>query len=266
MGNKIIALFCCLILALSAFASDSIESARKAYDDGDYKKAVEIYNQIIKNEGSSAAIYYNLGNAALKNNDFATAVTAYKRASRLKPSDSEISGNLEYALSKVGDTNRMLLKGRQMSVTPDSPSFFSSLYLAFAAKVSSYLWAWLALFLFVVAVICMALYLFLTEVTIRKIGFFGAGISLLLSVVFVIFAFAAARYAGSEDECVAREYRFDLLSAPDSDSRKVASTLSAGTVFDIIERKKDADGNLWLKVRLNRDFIGWIPEKSVDII
>ena len=57
-------------MAGTAFAADDLKAvedeAAKMYKEGDYAKAVELYEQILSGDRESAAVYYNLGNAYYK--------------------------------------------------------------------------------------------------------------------------------------------------------------------------------------------------------
>lgn len=255
----LILLYCALPLAAG-------RSALQEYNDSNYREAAAMLKNDISEHGFSPEAYYNLGNASVLSADYSTAVISYIRALRLDPSFSEARQNLEYTLSKVSDTNNMLLKGKQLSVQPEENSFFRSLYLLFAERVSSNCWAWLAFAMFLFAMLSAAAYLFLTDVRIRKAGFFTSVVSLLFTVVFVAFSVSAKNYVESSNLAVAVQYRVNLKANPASDAKDVASTLSAGTLFQVIQSKKDEQGATWYKVRLNRDFIGWIPASDIEII
>ena len=256
---QLIFLFCALPLVAGV-------NAFKEYNDSNYRQAAVMLKEDIRKNGFSPEAYYNLGNASVLSADYSTAVISYIRALRLDPSFSEARQNLEYTLSKVADTNAMLLKGKQLSVQPEENSFFRSLYLLFAERVSSNCCAWLAFAMFLLAMLSAAAYLFLTDVRIRKIGFFTSAVALVFTVIFVVFSASAKNYAESRNLAVATGYRIILKTEPASGAKDVATALSAGTLFQVIQSKKDEHGATWHKVRLNRDFIGWIPASDIEII
>lgn len=86
--------------------------ADSAYIRNDFAASVEIYENILRNEGESSDIYYNLGNSYYKMNNIAKAVLNYERALLLNPGNSDIRFNLELARSKTVD-----------KVTPPSEMF-----------------------------------------------------------------------------------------------------------------------------------------------
>jgi tetratricopeptide (TPR) repeat protein len=80
-----------------------LAKADSAYIDADYMSAIEIYSNIIENEGVSATLYMNLGNAYLKVDEIAKAILCYERAYILNPSDKDVQFNLELARTKTVD-------------------------------------------------------------------------------------------------------------------------------------------------------------------
>lgn len=63
-----------------AYAQDTaLKEAEVAYTKEDYAKAIELYEGILKSNGESAAVYYNLGNAYYKAGKIAPAILNYER-------------------------------------------------------------------------------------------------------------------------------------------------------------------------------------------
>jgi len=70
------------------------ESGNAAYSIGEYDKAIEIYRDIIADEGSGAGLLYNLANSYAKKGQVGLAILNYERALKLSPSDPNTLGNL----------------------------------------------------------------------------------------------------------------------------------------------------------------------------
>ena len=73
------------------------------YKAGDYPSAIAAFSEIVKTGVRNGKLYYNLGNAYLKNRDTGHAVLWYLRARKLMPDDPDLKFNLNYALSLVKD-------------------------------------------------------------------------------------------------------------------------------------------------------------------
>jgi len=74
-----------------------------AYEKQDYGKAVGAFLSIAENGVRNGELYYNLGNAYLKNGDLGRALLWYERAVRLIPGDPDVTFNRDYALSLTKD-------------------------------------------------------------------------------------------------------------------------------------------------------------------
>lgn len=91
-------------LAWTAYAQDAvIKEAETAYTKEDYGKAIELYEGLLKSNGDSPEIYYNLGNAYYKAGKTASAILNYERALVLDPGDSDVRFNLQMARQKTVD-------------------------------------------------------------------------------------------------------------------------------------------------------------------
>ena len=71
-------IFIYLLLAVTgitvSYGQETLTQANEAYAQEDYIKAIELYEQTLKEQGVSSDLYYNLGNAYYKHNEFAKAI------------------------------------------------------------------------------------------------------------------------------------------------------------------------------------------------
>ena len=67
------------------YSQTTMTHANEAYGQEDYIKAIELYEQTLREQGVSSDLYYNLGNAYYKHNEFAKAILNYERALLLNP-------------------------------------------------------------------------------------------------------------------------------------------------------------------------------------
>lgn len=269
MKSKIIAIvFAICLFSQGAGAQGILAEADSAYAAGKYESAVELYQRVAEEEGTSAALLYNLGNACFQTGDYGNAMLSWLRARRLAPGDETIQANINYLQSRVEDANKAEQKGKRYKVVPDEPSFFQSVKGALADDISSDTWAVWAAVAFIVFVAAVALYIFSRTVILRKTGFFGGMVSLLFSLVFVIFAFMSANAADSHDTGVVTAFKVTLLTEPgkDADANK-GGVLTKGTVVQILSEEVDAEGKTtWYKVRMNTDYIGWVAASDMAVV
>lgn len=122
--------------------------ADSAYIRNDFAASVEMYENILKNEGESSDIYYNLGNSYYKMNNIAKAVLNYERALLLNPGNSDIRFNLELARSKTVD-----------KVIPSSKMFFVTWTQSLINTMSEKAWAHTGIIMFILMILALSLFI-----------------------------------------------------------------------------------------------------------
>ncbi len=244
-----------------------IDSAATAYNNKEYAKAIDFYQQCEQKYGSSAALYANIGNSYAKLGDYGHAFIFYERSLRLNPGDKEVRNNREFILRKITDANKANLAGKKISVEPDEPGFFTKIGLYLTHSHTSDTWATWGLVMFLILCGCIAIYYFRKEELVRKIGFFGGISALFLCIVFNILAVRAAKIFELDNEGVIIEFKSSLKAEPFSSAKTVGVPLVKGTKLEILETQNSKDGKPeWYKVRLNSDLAGWIEASEFEII
>ena len=274
MKNRIIIAIVALIFGVfmpiasqAGNAEAELQAAAKEYDAGNNAAAIELYNKWIKEYGENVAVMYNLGNAYTRQKEYGPARLWYERAHKLDPSNEEVENNLSFVTTKVDIQNRSDLKGKPLSVTPDDPWFFQSIYGMVAKNVKSDSWALMAGIAFVLFIFLLAVYIFTKQVMVRKLGFFGGIIMLGLSALFLVFSFCAAHELGKHDAGVITASKVELLAEPSDNAKTVTTPLNAGTKVDILKIEGGTfESPEWYQVRLNSDFTGWVKADKVAAI
>ncbi len=72
-----------------------------SYKVQDYKKAIDLYEGIVKTGWGNGALFYNLGNSYFKDGQLGKAILNYERAKRLIPRDSDLNASTKYAISRM---------------------------------------------------------------------------------------------------------------------------------------------------------------------
>lgn len=269
MRKSFIIIFLLHFFVINIFGINEISRADSAYMEGDYKRAIEIYSGVVQEQGVSASLLYNLGNAYLKDGDWGNAMLCYQRAKKLAPSNSQINSNLKYLKEKIEDANKAEQKGKRKKVEEDTPNFFQTIHSAIAEEQSSDMWAGWAAAFFILCMGCVALYLFIDNVFLRKVGFFGGIILLGLTMIFLVCGYSAAAESQKHEYGIIISYKVNLQTEPKeiADNASSEGTLTRGTKIRIVSEETDAEGVvIWYKVRLNSDYIGWVPANDLEII
>lgn len=266
---KHIVLHIAALLLLFIGAAPTLKAApadyEQAYKKGDYIQAVELLQRTLAEQGSSSALFYDLGNAYSKAGNPGAAVLNYEKALRLDPGNAAARSNLHYTENMVQLANESEVGDRNLDPAPAPLSFTDSIR-AGISTFSSNAWAVTSVMLFFLFIGCAVLYLFFSGVALRKVGFFGGGICLVLSLAAYCFSTLSRSDILAEQTAVLMQSQATLLSSPQADAKPVAMPLSSGTKFKVTGTQKADDGTVWTRLYLNSDYTGWLPASYVEIV
>ncbi len=82
-------------LAAELDANQDFLEANRAYEAGEWHKAIRMYENVVTHFGLSPSLCYNLANSYVRNGQIGKAVLEYERALYLAPGDGDIRTNLE---------------------------------------------------------------------------------------------------------------------------------------------------------------------------
>lgn len=258
-------------IAFLAFSDRNVKqdliSAEEYYKNSQYEKSAEIYEKIIKENGSSASILFNLGNTYYRLGDNGKAMLYYKKAQRLDSHNKSINNNIKFLSDKILDSNIAEAKNDKGLVMPDNKPFFAWLSDYLFISISSNIWAIISAIAFIIFILGLSAYIFSSKIILRKSGFFSAIAFFIISVITISFSFVSKSKSETSQEGVVMAFKINLRKAPDSKSKEISTPLCRGTVLDVLKVKngENADSN-WYYVRLNDRFEGWVDEKNFEII
>ncbi len=230
--------------ALTKAAADAL------YEQERYDEAAQMYEAIIATQGTSADLYYNLGNCYYKQKDVARAILNYERALLLNQGDSDIRTNLALARGMTVD-----------KVTPPSELFFVSWWRGFANVISIDLWATIAVVAFSLMLAGIFVYMFLSSIMLRKIGIYGAIALLAVTVL----ANLAASYQRSSiinrDTAIVMQPVVSVKSSP-SESSTNLFIMHSGSKVSILDNSMTD----WMEIELEEGKKGWVRAKDIEVI
>ena len=239
-----------LCLIGSAYAQDTaLKEAEVAYTKEDYAKAIELYEGILKSNGESAAVYYNLGNAYYKAGKIAPAILNYERCLLLDPGDSDARFNLQMARQKTID-----------KIEPVGDFFLVKWFKSVENLGSCRLLGEDRYRVLPVVYRLLDLVLFSRWVRLKKIGFY-------LGVLFIIMVVFANIFASDQkDEMINRKHAIvfaptvTVKSSPDASGTDLF-VLHEGTNVTV----KSTLGE-WSEIELEDGNVGWMPSKDIEKI
>ena len=243
-----------MLAVMTVFVSASANAITKKnaddeYKKGNYQQAIRDYEELLK-KGPSADLYFNLGNSYYRTDNITKAVLNYERALLLSPGDDDIRFNLQMARSKTID-----------KITPKSEMFFVTWYKTLVNFTSVDGWAKTAIMSMAVALVLVLCYLFGRNVLLRKVGFYGAVVLVVLFILSNIFAY--------EQKCILTHNTGAIVISPSASLRKtpVANSeydaiIHEGTKVEIIDdTMKD-----WKLIKLEDGREGWVQTTQMERI
>jgi tetratricopeptide (TPR) repeat protein len=224
--------------------------ANDLYSTGNYQEAAQLYEQILNENGESAEIYFNLGNACFKQNLLGAAHLNYERARRLDPTNPDILHNLDFV--KAMQTDK-IDKVQDVFIT----TWLDSVTNAFSGNT------WSAVFfaLIILSLLLLSFFIFSQTSRIRKLSFTGFCLFILLSATSFYLGYRQRSQTLNRSEAVIYSSEVVVKSAPNN---------SGSDLFIIHEGLKvkiiDKQGNYYRIILDDGKSQGWIPRESAEII
>jgi len=249
MATKMVLMLAiCFTSVTTSLAVTKVE-ADSAYARGEYQQAIKDYEALLK-QGASADLYYNLGNAYYRTENITCAVLNYERALLLSPGDRDIRFNLQIAQSKTID-----------KIVPESEMFFFTWYRSLVNLMSVDGWARTSLVSLALVIILLLVYLFSDRIWLRKIGFFGGFVLLVLFILSNVFAWQQKQNFLYRKGAIVIAPSVTVKSTPASNGTDLF-VLHEGTKVTI------TDGSMkgWKEIRIADGKEGWLESKQLEEI
>ena len=247
--RQIVILLLCMLLGLSAVAQTKTK-ADELYGKEKYEEAAAIYEKILKRDGVSPELYYNLGNCYYKMDEIPLSVLNYERALLLSPGDDDIRANLVLARSKTVD-----------KVVPPSEMFFVTWWKAMVNSMSIGAWSVIAVLSFVLMLVGILVYFFVSNITMRKVGVYGSLVMLVLMLVSNIAAYAQNDLLQNRNTAIVIAPAVSVKSSP-SDKSTDLFVIHEGSKVEILDNTMSE----WSEVKFEEGKLGWVPKEAIEVI
>lgn len=256
MKQAIITIIIALMALPAVAANAKIDHANQAYKQELYNEALKLYLQEAQQTGVSSSLYCNIGDTYYRLKDNVHAVLYYERALLLDPSNSDARFNLEF------------VRGKMQLPDDAGDSWFSNWVDQTVSRLSSNAWAVIAIVTFLLFLTGVAAYLFLDNVLMRKIGFFGGALMIVASIVANLSAFHVYHKATDGNGAIIMPAEVTLSTAPRSprDKSEEAFELRQGTRVEIVDSIADKTSGKWLQVSTAGGHKAWLNARDVEII
>ena len=233
-----------------ADSSGTLESeAARMYQEGNYTKAVALYNEVLEQGLESATLYYNLGNSHYKQGEIARAILNYERALLLRPGYKDAKYNLAMAQRGMVD---------KINVLPEL--FLVRWYNAVATSLTADQWGYVSVVSFLLFLAMVILFFHATSMGMKKTGFTVALVSLFLTVMVVLFAQKQYYRMTDRNAAVVMTPSVVVRGAPDVSGTELF-VIHEGLKVQVQEKLGS-----WYNVRMVDGNEGWIQEKDLERI
>jgi len=247
--------FTVLVVLLAAPALASIDESRQAcvdaaaaYEDADFDRAAQLYQEARDLGLDTAVVHYNLGNARFKQGQLGEAIASYLRGTRIDPRDPAIRTNLERARAQIKDVD---LSGHNL---PPVLRPFQWGYARFSAN------EWLVLALVLLALLAAlritAQWRAVPAERLRVVS------GVLLAASTLAFVVGGIRYRQDfvVDRAVVVAEEVEVRSGPGM-GYNLAFRVHEGLPVRVAENRGD-----WLRINLGGELVGWVPAASLEAI
>jgi tetratricopeptide (TPR) repeat protein len=242
-------LFILLFVSQVFWAQTAFEQGNKFYQKENYQAAISCFESIINSGKQSAEVYFNLGNCYYKLHKVAPAIYNYEKALLLRPNDSEIKTNLEFARKMAIDDIKVIPKVG-----------FNKLLADFTSKYYYDTWAWIAVIFSFMFLIFFAGYYFSQKTVLKRVFFFGMFVWLFGIFLSSASGFYEKNRNDNEKPAIVFAETASVKSEPKI-SATDAFVLHEGTKVYILESIAN-----WKKVELTDETTGWIEESAIKEI
>ncbi len=252
MKRNIILFVACVLCCATAVASSHKQTFQEGvatYGKGDYAAAIAVWQTIVDDGQESGELYYNMGNAYYRLEDYAHAILYYERAARLMPRDRETRENLALAYSKTEDHIEQM------------PQLFLVSWWQTAVRfLGPRGWMWVALALLALTGAATVLFFLCRDFRWRKGSFVATVVLGTLLVVAAVLVATASSQAARHHEAIVVAPMAVVKSAPDQGGMdKFVLHEGAHLQLGISE-------NGWTKVEIDDGNSGWLPTTDFEVI
>ena len=242
------------IASAAPTACAGIEAGTKAYNEGDFERAIDEWrtcNDIYEEQGiQDADLLYNLGNAYFRSAKLGYAIYYFKSALRLRPNDADVQHNLAYAQAMTKD---------KVDEDDEENPLLAGLFKAHhALSLKAQMFALLGIF-----------WLIMLAAIVRKVSTSEKTKNIFIGFIFVLTAIfsiigASAGYkiivAETEITGVVTAADADVTSAP-NDKAQTLNTLSEGTSFEVLSEQ-----GRFVEIRLGEKVKGFVKRSEIGIV
>lgn len=239
LAGAVLSIVCALAGEASAQENDAWTKGNQEYAAGHFREATDLYESLVQAGQTSAAVFYNLGNARFRTGELGQSILNYERALALEPQHPEAAANLRLVRDKARalELKRNWIEG-------------------WAGRLTTAQFSIAAAIAFWVAAFALAGLFFARRRPVALVGL----------MVFSVLALAVAAYGLYSHETGPGGRALAIVVLKNTDAR-LATADNAGTVLTLppgSEIKILSTRGDWSYAALPNDLRGWIPTQNAE--
>jgi tetratricopeptide (TPR) repeat protein len=229
------------VATLHAEQNPAFSQANGDFAAGEFRKAIDGYEQLVRAGNWSANLFYDLGNAWYRGGDRGKAILNYERALALEPHHPEAEANLRL----VRDQARAL--ELRPSPIERSLSFATAKQYAIGAAITFWIVAFVA-----------AASLFALRRSVKRTAILVVGVAVCVASTWAAYVTETGRRGDALAIVTADKVEARLATADTSAS---VLALPPGSEIKILSTR----GN-WIYAALPNEQHGWIPASAAELV
>jgi len=245
MKNRIVISCASLsLLCASIFAAEpstQFAKANQEYAAGDFKAATADYEELVRSGQDAPNVFYNLGNAYFRQNNFGHAILNYERALALEPHHPEAQANLRVARDEARALELLPGRWERLFAFADQNHYAVTAAIAF----------WIGLF-------SIAVFIFGRRRSRSAIVL--SILSLSIFAVAIVASYQLSQGKNGEGLAIVTGDNVEARLATADNANRVL-TLPAGSEIKIVSQRGD-----WIYAVLPNNLRGWMPANSAEAV
>ena len=228
--------------------TDTFNEANRLYQKEDYAGAITQYKKIIDMGFESGELHFNLGNAYFKTGALGKSILHYEKARKLLPRDQDLQNNLNLVTMRIADK----IETPRLAIW----KMFDRVVEYFSVNALGIV----TLILFLISLGLITIYLYLTRGLAKRLTFYG---SFTVFVIFLLFGFLfTTRIVRLETihEGIIMVDKVEILSAPDEGAKGLFA------LHEGVKIRIDQVISGWAEISLADGKKGWLKIESYEEI
>jgi pentatricopeptide repeat protein len=246
--NFLALIFLFVLFTNSGFASNNelMQQAGEFYRNGEFDKAIQIYEELRDEGYEGTSLFFNLANSYYRIGKLGYAILNYERAIKISPTDEDVKHNLSFANLSTVDRIQQL------------PTFFLfEWWEALLASLSINGWTYTAYFFYFVLIFLFVFYFFAKTISQQKLILFSGLGALIFFVITVSLLVVKINRDQTYISGVVVEQSITVKTSPDPKST------DAFVVHEGLKVNLEDNLDEWIKIRLADGKVGWVENDSV---